>query len=63
MLFRSAIAWEDFIPADGQFPVKGYALDSQLHSVPDCQRIVKKAAAERLGRVYGAARLPETGAK
>ncbi len=59
----AAIAWEDFIPADGQFPVKGYALDSQLHSVPDCQRIVKKAAAERLGRVYGAARLPETGAK
>ncbi len=56
------VPWEDFIPRDGQFPVKGHALDSQLHSVPDCQRIVKKAAAERLGRVYGAQRLPETGA-
>ncbi len=55
--------WEELIPRDGQFPVKGYALDSQLHSVPDCQRIVKKAAAARLGRVYGLERLPETGAK
>ncbi len=55
--------WEDLIPRDGQFPVKGHALDSQLHSVPDCQKIVKKAAADRLGRVYGLERLPETGAK
>lgn len=58
-----AIPWEDYVPRDGQFPVKGYALDSQLHSVPDCQRIVNKAAAERLGRAYGLERLPETGAK
>ena len=58
-----AIPWEDYVPRDGQFPVKGYALDSQLHSVPDCQRIVNKAAAERLGRAYGLGRLPETGAK
>ena len=57
------VAWEDFIPRDGQFPVKGHALSSQLHSVPDCQKIVKKAAAERLGRVYGLERLPETGEK
>lgn len=59
----AAVPWEDFVPRDGQFPVKGHALDSQLHSVPGCQRIVKKAAAERLGRVYGLSRLPETGAK
>ena len=64
-LFQGAAAlpWEDFIPRDGQFPVKGHALDSQLHSVPDCQRIVKKAAAGRLGRAYGLEQLPETGAK
>src|SRR5699024_5677566 len=48
-----ALPWEEFIPRDGQFPVKGYSLDSQLHSVPDCQKIVKKAAARRLGQVYG----------
>lgn len=65
MLFQGAanVPWEDFIPRDGQFPVKGHALDSQLHSVPDCQKIVKKAAASRLGRIYGLERLPETGAK
>ncbi len=65
MLFQGAanVPWEDFIPRDGQFPVKGHALDSQLHSVPDCQKIVKKAAVNRLGRAYGLERLPETGAK
>ena len=59
----AALPWEDFIPADGQFPVKGHALDSQLHSVPDCQKIIKKAAAKRLGERYGLEKLPETGAK
>ena len=59
----SAVPWEDLIPQNGRFPVKGHALDSQLHSVPDCQKIVNKAAAERLGRAYGLERLPETGAK
>lgn len=58
-----ALPWEQWIPRDGAFPVKGYALDSKLHSVPDCQRIVKKAAAARLGQAYGLAQLPETGAK
>lgn len=57
-----ALPWEEFIPKTGAFPVKGYALNSALRSVPDCQSIVKKAIASRLGEVYGAARLPETGA-
>ena len=56
------IALENFIPKDGAFPVKGYSLDSQLHSVPDCQAIVKKAAVDRLGANYGLSWLPETGA-
>ena len=54
---------EDFIPKDGSFPVKGYCLNSQLMSVPDCQAIVKKAASRRLGEKYGVGWLPETGAK
>ena len=58
-----ALPWEDFIPKDGAFPVKGWALESALHSVPDCQRIVKKAVAERLKRSYGGDWLPETGAE
>ena len=57
-----AIPLEDFIPKDGAFPVKGYSLNSQLHSVPDCQAIVKKAAVTRLGEKYGLGWLPETGA-
>ncbi len=57
-----SIPLEDYIPRDGRFPVKGYCLNSQLHSVPDCQAIVNKAAADRLGKHYGLSRLPETGA-
>lgn len=29
-----AIAWEDYLPRDAAFPVKGYSISSQLHSVP-----------------------------
>ena len=57
-----ALPLADYIPRDGQFPVKGYCLNSALHSVPDCQRIIKKAAAVALGRAYGTQWLPETGA-
>ena len=54
---------EAVIPKDGQFPVKGHCLNSQLMSVPDCQAIVKKAASKRLGEKYGLTWLPETGEK
>ena len=54
---------EDFIPKDGEFPVKGHCLNSQLMSVPDCQAIIKKAASKRLGERYGISWLPETGVK
>ena len=62
-LFQGVLAlpWEDYIPRDGEFPVKGYSLNSTLHSVPACQAIVKKAAARRLGNAYGMETLPETG--
>ena len=59
----AALPWEDFIPKDGEFPVKGYSLNSTLHSVPACQAIVKKAAAKRLGGAYGLETLPETGSR
>ena len=58
-----AVPWQDYIPRDGEFPVKGYSLSSQLHSVPACQAIVKKAAASRLGEAYGCETLPETGSR
>ncbi len=46
------IPLESFIGKKDQFPVKGHCLDSKLHSVPDCQSIVKKAAVDRLRSVY-----------
>ena len=62
-LFQGAAAlpWEDYIPREGRFPVKGYSISSQLHSVPACQSIIKKALCKRLGPVYGLETLPETG--
>ncbi len=58
-----ALRWEDYIPRDGKFPVTGYSLNSALHSVPDCQSIIKKAIVDRLGQKYRATWLPETGAE
>ncbi|MBR2784006.1 MAG: class I SAM-dependent RNA methyltransferase [Firmicutes bacterium] len=57
-----ALPWEDFIPREGAFPVKGYCLNSTLHSEPACQSVIKKAAAERLAAAYGLQELPESGA-
>lgn len=57
-----AIEWEKYISKDGKFPVKGHSLDSQLKSIPDCQAIIKKAVADRLGHAHRMPRMPETGA-
>lgn len=56
------ICWEDFISFDEAFPVKGRCLSSKLMSVPDCQKIVKKAVADRLSQKYMLPWLEETGA-
>ena len=57
-----SVELERFIGIDDAFPVKGYSLDSALHSVPDCQSIVKKAAVERLKSKYGIEWFSESGA-
>ena len=56
-----ALPLEDFIGRKDAFPVKGWALNSQLHSVPDCQSIIKKAAGERLKQHYRQDWFSETG--
>ena len=63
-LFEGAMAlpWEEFIPREGAFPVKGHSLNSQLHAVPAIQAVLKKALAARLGAKYGMDTLPESGA-
>ena len=48
-----AIGWSDYIGSNDTFPVKGYSLNSVLHSVPDCQKIIKKAVVESLKEDYG----------
>ena len=57
------LPWEQLIPPDGRFTVIGTSVKSQLHSVPACQSIVKKAVAQRLGEFYCMEQLPETGAE
>lgn len=56
-----AIPLEDFIGKKDAFPVKGWSLNSTLHSIPDCQSIVKKAAVERLKAHYQQEWFAETG--
>lgn len=58
----STIPIEELIGAKDAFPVKGWALNSKLHSVPDCQSIVKKALVERMKRHYKIDWFVETGA-
>lgn len=57
------LPWERWVGRNGEFPVTGRSVRSQLHSVPDCQRIVKKAIVERLKSVYGVAWCDESGPK
>ncbi len=56
-----SIPWERFISKNDAFPVKGKSLNSKLRSVSDCQKIIKKAAAERLSDNYSVNWLEESG--
>src|SRR5690554_901765 len=56
-----ALPWEEWIPLEGEFPVQGKSVKSQLHSVPDSQAIVKKAVVERLKQKYKVQWFEETG--
>ncbi|KRN59059.1 hypothetical protein IV45_GL000095 [Limosilactobacillus secaliphilus] len=58
-----ALAWDQFLPIDAQFPVEGRSHHSQLHNVPSVQAIVKKAIVQKMQAVYHRrTNLPETGA-
>lgn len=58
-----AMPWEEWIGKNDAFPVKGHCIRSGIHSVPDCQSIIKKAVAERLSGIYGIRWFPETETK
>jgi putative N6-adenine-specific DNA methylase len=55
------LPWEAWLTATSRFPVRGRSVRSQLHSVPDCQSIVKKAIVERLKRFTNTVWFEETG--
>jgi len=56
-----ALEWENYLTADNAFPVSGHSIKSALTSVPNCQKILKKSIAVRLGEKYGFNKLPEDG--
>lgn len=58
-----ALPWADYIGKDDIFPVKGHAIRSKLHSIPDCQAIVKKAVVRAMTERYGISIFPEEGVK
>jgi putative N6-adenine-specific DNA methylase len=53
--------WARWIPENGQFPVTGKSVRSQLHSVPDCQALVKKAIVEKLKQTHRVSWFAENG--
>ncbi|HEV3006883.1 MAG TPA: bifunctional 23S rRNA (guanine(2069)-N(7))-methyltransferase RlmK/23S rRNA (guanine(2445)-N(2))-methyltransferase RlmL [Pirellulales bacterium] len=55
------LPWEEWLGRDAAFPVDGRSVKSQLSSVPACQKIVKKAIAEKLKSVYQLDWCGETG--
>ncbi len=57
-----AVNWADYIGKYDAFPVKGHAIKSKLFSIPDCQRIVKKAVVEKLKQSYHESFFKESGA-
>ena len=58
-----ALGWEKFIGEKDAFPVKGHSIKSDLFSLPDCQKIIKKAVVSRMSSVFGNSWFDETGVK
>ena len=57
-----ALAWEEYIPADGKFWVaKAASVKSKLFSPSDIQSIMKKAMVERMKQTYPVVHFDETG--
>ncbi len=58
-----ALPLEDYFTLTDEYPVSGHSIKSKLYSIPDCQRIIKKAASVRLAEKYGVGTLPESGVR
>lgn len=55
------INWSKIIPVNGVMHVVGKSVKSTLHSVPDCQSIVKKAIVTSMSEAYGITEFKENG--
>ena len=58
-----ALPWSDYIGKFDAFPVKGHSIRSKLFSIPDCQKIIKKAVVNSLSAKYNINLFPESGVK
>ena len=58
-----ALNWFDYIGREDMFPVKGHSIRSKLYSIPDCQKIIKKAVVTSLSQKYNMHIFPENGVK
>ncbi len=58
------LPFEDYLPLNAEFPVRGRSQQSQLYSVSDIQSISKKALVDKISDTYHkVGRLPESGPK
>lgn len=55
------VDWSKIIPINGVMHVVGKSVKSTLHSVPDCQSIVKKAIVTSMSEAYGIKTFKENG--
>ena len=58
-----SLEWENWIGKIDEFPVRGHSIKSNLFSIPDCQKIIKKAVVSRLSSKYGISWFEERGVK
>lgn len=57
------LPWYEWIGKNDAFPVRGHSIKSTLFSIPDCQKIIKKAIVSNLSSKYGVSWFDETGVK
>lgn len=55
------LPWDWFLTEDAEFPVSGKSVKSELHHVPTCQSIVKKAIVDNLKERYNKSWFAEDG--
>ncbi|MGM0438207.1 MAG: THUMP domain-containing class I SAM-dependent RNA methyltransferase [Bacillota bacterium] len=46
------LEWSDLMPKNAEFPVSGNSVKSELHSIPTCQSIIKKAVVDNMKKSY-----------